>query len=269
MTSMDLNALIKDAEKYYSDEWGASSIGYSERGFYEWCLGKIQNRNDVFEIGSGIGISTQKIIQSSKRVTAIEENIFNYEKTISRLRESNILFGSTDRYKGEKFQKTSNNIILGNYLTDKKLHSEIISELRIDAIICWFMGAHPATHAKKELQAIGYVERHPPTYRDFVYDKIFEETARYLQNDGIINLIERSEIFKNDDVKEEHVRNFSEYYRLKNYNLVVVDVDQLPTENIDSLPGIKMQAYDGDELVAADAQRRKHGLLSMTIGKRK
>lgn len=262
---MNLQSLIKDAEKYYSNEWGTASVGYEERGFYDWCINEINECKNIFEVGSGIGISTERIIKSGSNVTSIEENQFNFEKTVSRLKTSGVTFGTTNRYNLERFTDAGNNLILGNFITDKLLHDEVIKQLNFDCIVCWFVGVHPATHAKNELRELGYKERHPPTYRDLIYDKLFSETSKYLREGGIISLIERSELFPNQDVVEEHIKEFSSYYYLEKYGFKITKIAQLKVENIQSLPGIKMEAFDGDNLVDGADQKREHGLTSIII----
>jgi len=173
--------------------------------------------------------------------------------------------GTTNRYNLERFTDAGNNLILGNFITDKLLHDEIIKQLNFDCIVCWFVGVHPATHAKNELRELGYRERHPPTYRDLIYDKLFSETAKYLRVGGIISLIERSELFPNQDVVEEHIKEFSSYYYLEKYGFKITKITQLKVENIQSLPGIKMEAFDGDNLVKGADQKREHGLTSIII----
>lgn len=184
---------------------------------------------------------------------------------MSRLHSAGIVFCTTNRYNSERFTQVENNLVLGNFITDKMLHDEIIKQLKIDCIVCWFLGVHPATHAKKELRELGYKEIHPPTYRDLIYDILFSETSKYLNDGGIISLIERSEMFPNQGVVDEHIREFSSYYYLEKYGFKVVKVNQLKVENIQSLPGIKMQAFDGDNLVNSIDQKKEHGLTSMIL----
>lgn len=263
---MNIPNLIKEAERSYSIEWEQSSKAYEENGYYDWCIDHVQECTGILEIGTGIGICTEKLITQGFQVTSVEEVPLNFQKSQYRLQKAGLDFNIINRKIGNKIKIGENNLVQSDFITDQSLHSDLISQINFDGVICWFVGSHTMTHEKADLRKLGYTERHPPTYRDFIYDKIFNETSKYLAKGGLINLVERTNILSDED-RIEQVKLFSDYYKLADFGLKVKSIDQTQIENIHNLPGINMTAYNNDEALTTAEAGNSFALTSTTIVK--
>jgi hypothetical protein len=258
---MNNDNLIAQAEESYSNEWEQSSIAYEQKKYYDWCINQIQDSTSIIEIGTGIGICTEKLLKNGRKITSIEENVANYQKAKIRLENSGLIINSVDG------QIEENNLIFANFITDNSLHPEILNHLEYDTIICWFMGVHSIAHYKLELIELGYNSREPLDYRDLIYDKLFSETSKKLPENGMISLIERTNILKSDEEMEENKTLFSNYYKLDNYGLAIEKIEQFPIENLNKLEGIEMKAYDSKGMIIDNSETQSYALTSTLIKK--
>jgi len=255
---------ILEAKSLYSDEWEETSLNFKNKGFYNWCIEQIKNSNSIIEIGAGCGFSTDFIISNNKRVFSIEENEINFEKIKNKLKNTdNISFIINPE---DENNLNENNIVLTNFLTDERLHSNLISKISFDTIILWFLGVHSMAHFDIDLNNIGYKEKNTGDYRDLIYKKIFTETSKSLPKNGIINLIERGAYIETKEEEENIKEQYKKYYQFDKYDLKIQSLTQIEVEDLMKISGINMKLTNSDGNIIN--KKVKHALMSIIIVKK-
>src|ERR1017187_8558922 len=84
---------LKEARESYSYEWEMTSNFFQNNGYYDWCAINIDEYSKVLEIGIGIGNSSVSLFKRKCKITGIEENCYNINKTITLLKSLKIPFG--------------------------------------------------------------------------------------------------------------------------------------------------------------------------------
>jgi len=251
-TMEEINKLIIQSKKEYSEKWEISSKNYLELGYYDWCFKQIKNYSSIIEIGAGIGITTKMLINKGKLVTAIENNEFNFTKLVSR----NKSYPHSIIKKITNINVSQNNFILADIINDNNLIEKTLENINFDSIVCWFLATNSFIYELNNLE--------PIDYKEIIYCKLFEDTSKYLPKGGCINIIERSAIIHRKNDIDTFIKEYTYDYKLEEYGLKIEKIDQLLDNRILYIPGIEMSLTNykkGDEF-------KDFGLFSILITKK-
>ncbi len=243
---------LNKSKSEYSKNWETTSNIYDKYGFYKWCVSKINNCSNILEIGAGVGITSELIIKQNIGLTAIENNEFNFKKLVLRNKKYTYSIINSS----SQLNISKNNFVLCDFINDYDIVRKILSSIKIDCIICWFLGTNDFVYKLNNFT--------PLDYKDIVYDKIFNDTSEYLLKGGIINIIERSEFLSQQIDIDNYINDYTNYYNLKKNGLKIEKFEQLLNNNILTIPGIKMTIFSQE---SNNNLNKNYGLLSLTIKK--
>ncbi len=270
------NNPLDEARESYSSEWEMTSNYFQQNGYYDWCAKNINEHSKVLEIGIGIGIgnSTLSLLTRGCKITGIEENYYNINKTISLLKANKIPFGAIFREKKEVIiQKGKYNvnyldmdltteeieqvpiiILQGDFIHDDNLKKWILKNEKYDAIVCWFTGVHGIIY-EHALHSV----KNPTEYRMLLHDFIFQFTPHLLKPNGVINICDRIKQF-DDKTEQTLINEMKRIYKFQERNLEFKSSEQIVVDGFDTPDGIQH-----DRLLTNPVGGKK-ALYSMSIG---
>jgi len=116
--------------KTYSEHWEKESMLFESKGIYK-LLSEITPKENVLEIGSGIGQATL-LLASSRKVLALDNNVHLVEKARSRLAAA----------------KVDAEIVVADVLSPSPRCVAAIKEFAPKVIVGWFLGSNADDHDK-------------------------------------------------------------------------------------------------------------------------
>lgn len=214
-----VKTFVQDKQKEYVRGWLNDSQYILDKGLYEWMVSQLDyNHQRILEIGCGVGNSTLALLKSGKKLISIDENYYCIEHTRKLIGNHGFkVLTINDRldrkldgafYKTDIKDKSLPNVktvfeefdcllIQSDILQDPKL-VEYSKECGIESIICWLIGTHGAKSLDSNLDT--WVDS-PMQYRLKVQNTIYEISDEILSDGGVLNIIDRSLLLDEEDLK--------------------------------------------------------------------
>jgi SAM-dependent methyltransferase len=258
---------VKTARQTYSDDWSKSSKTYRDNGYYNWCLNSIKGKLRILEIGCGVGHSTVEIVRDNHIVISIEENPFMLDLAEKNLTNSKVDFKSIRRENfgttdfgyhidyadiNDSINVSTNVLIEGNILTDKKLQAWLMRNPPFDAVICWFMGVQSAIVENDDIQRdFDLFKYEPMRYRQSIQMTLFKIGDIILKPGGIINLIDRTQLFESDQQKTTTLETYREVFGVLGTSIDLCYIDQLEIDDPTKIHGVKIKMTQNNKVVGS------------------
>jgi len=283
LEKMNIKIRLNKERKEYCNNWEISSCDFLNGGIYEWCEDIIKDKHCLFEIGVGTGISSKFLIEKGHRIFGIEENPECIKKCKETLSDNDVRIiergeETTPPYSNyyemeyhdfqEELDESQSIIIESDFMMEDVIPKKF-PNIKFDAIICWFIGVHNMMGFN-----FNQIQRYRTTdtvdkeiYRQTLQCAIFEVADKYLNKNGIINLVDRGIVFKDKEKEEEWVKDYSERF-IGDHPFEIVDFQSLVIDNPNKVgDGIKYHKKNKSgefELVQED----KIAIFSMYIMKK-
>ena len=263
---------VKNARQTYSDDWSKSSKTYKENGFYNWCLNSIKGKLRILEIGCGVGHSTIEIVRDNHIVVSIEENPYMLDSAEKNLTDSKVDFKSIRRENfvttnfgyhvdyadiNDSIDASTNVLIEGNILTDKKLQEWLMKNPPFDAVICWFMGVQSAIVENDDIQRdFDLFKYEPMRYRQCVHITLFKIGHIVLKTGGLINLIDRTQLFESDQQKATTLETYREAFGVLGTSIDLCYIDQKEIDDPTKIRGVSIKMTQNNKVVESRPNMR-------------
>lgn len=248
---------LKENREAYSNEWDRNSYKLYENNYYKWMCNEIDSKKHVLEIGTGIGYSTLLLLKSGHSVIGIDENIECLKKT-KNLLETNgyeVKYISREKIRvlndGYEllYDKIENKIesyqallIEGDILNDDRLFDWISENYSFDATICWLIGTYEYRHANKYINNANIYSS--GDYREKVHKKLSELSCSILNEDGVLNIVDRAPK-QSIDMFEYGGKKYYKSIIGKEYDIISNNFIQCNDALVDG--GVKMVTAEVDE----------------------
>ncbi|WJW81042.1 rRNA adenine N-6-methyltransferase family protein [Moellerella wisconsensis] len=171
-------------EEEYAHAWSSDSSNHQANGDYKWMSTFIPNDSNVLEIGCGSAFSTLEIAKRAKQVFSIEINDHLVEKATLYLTENGYppKVIKLSEVINVDLSTLKEKIIIINADINDAFIDQLVSEVNIDFICCWLIGAAPKHAADIFGVSLNNLEpdysanyRESITWRGFQLSKIREK----------------------------------------------------------------------------------------------
>lgn len=198
---------LDNYRKTYIQNWRINANGHHSQGHYDWMAGQVKGYVRSLEIGCGVGHSTLALLRDAHQVVCIEENPHCIAATQALLTEHGYSVAVIERATAHAVDINSYRldyaqlnhapaadclIIEGDALKDPQLEAWLKAQPRFDAVVCWLLGTHNSrgNNVAVDTQLMPTSFEH----RIFVQNNVYELADEILREDGILSVIDRSQM---------------------------------------------------------------------------
>lgn len=171
----------------YAGEWDADSTAFAAEGVYAWMRAQLGSHSTVLEVGCGSGRGTE-LLAKGHNVVSIEPNQEMANSAMNHLISSGIDAKLTKELPTALSANVT--IVISDIF---ELNDDWVKDnLRLDAIVCWLIGAEPARismRLSKNLDA--FTGQEMSAYRELVHRRCYSLGEYSLDESGIVHIVDR------------------------------------------------------------------------------
>lgn len=262
-----LEGTILKYRNEYKNQWLVDSETINERNHYDWMESFISPYHFILEIGTGVGLSTLKLLNSGHKVVSIDENIECLKQAYSLLTSQ----GKKIKLIRRGFLSSKINInhkYRINYeIIDKNININDFDAILIeadalnendsyffdwldslgdfDAIVCWLIGTHSA---RKNNENIMSWVNSPADYRLSVQNKVYELADRILKSNGVLHVVDRAPEI-NEEIKQTMITCHVEQASVTNLKFSSIDFKNYGSIDADGVGMVNQEDHDNIRMI--------------------
>jgi hypothetical protein len=244
----------------YIDRWSRSSDNFRGQGCYSWMASQLSRYSPkfIFDVGCGDGtglLALKSECKTASRIISCDDNLYCLETAFGQLVRCGITVTLIKRLiqsaAGEGFHKmeaelgklilpdnSEITLVQGDVIWDLELIEFLQTLPKFDAVTVWLIGTYDM-----KPQCGNMKEKYTPiNYRLKVQNTVYELADCILQVGGVLQIVDRGEVLKEDSFRQDHLNSHQE--QAQGTSLEVLDVQSKEYQEA-ALGGITMEASPG------------------------